>query len=631
MRFRLLLITVCTLLCGPAMAQVPASAQASFEKAMRLRQQKDNDAACKEMQKAINAYPVYTEAYSILGEWYFMGRKYGDAVKVFQQASSSTRNGAQAFAKPLAKSLLYNYQPTEALRVLGNAPAVKAADEFNALSEQAMFMMRSMAIPFADTIHNMGASTNTRYPETHPYISADSQTLFFTRKVNGIDDDFYRSRKDSCGGWFYARNMGSPPNTSSHESAQMISPDGHYLFFSRCDNRSENGWDRGGCDLYMAYTADSVWSVPQSFGATINTPAYEGMPCLSSDNRELYFVSDRPEGYGGLDIWVSRFENGLWQPPRNLGPQINTQGDETAPFLHADNNTLYFASNGHTGMGGTDLYFCRRTGDTTWTKVENLGFPINTTANENSISITVDGRKAYLSSDRDSVEGNYDLYEFNIPAAVQPVPVAVLKGYTFDSLSKERLNYASIYISDARTGEQLYHYTSNRGDGSYMITLPVGRDYTYNADRIGYMDITDTLAFNGLTAMTSMEYNIPLLPQGYEAPVNETKLVTIHFPRNIAQVSDGDKATLEQLILPYIQQGNMTILVHGYTDNTGTPIINEQLSYERARIVADVIMAMGVEESSINSQGWGEANPIQSNETEEGRTENRRVEVVIRR
>ncbi len=613
------------------MAQIPASALNSFNKAMRLRHQKNNEAACKEMQKAISVYPNYTEAYSILGEWYFTERKYADAVRIFQQASNNSKNGAQAFAKPLAKCLLYNYQPTEALRVLGNAPKRIAADEIAALTKQALFMQKSMNNATNDTIHHMGACVNTPFAETQPYISADSQTLYFTRLVNGIDEDFYRSRKDSCGGWFYARNMGSPPNTSSHESAQMISADGHYLFFSRCDNRSENGWDRGGCDLYMAYTGDSVWSVPQSFGATINTPAYEGMPCLSADNRELYYVSDRPDGYGGLDIWVSRFENGLWQEPRNLGPEINTKGDETAPFLHADNSTLYFSSNGHTGIGGSDIYFCRRTGDTNWSAIQNLGYPINTSANENSISLTVDGRKAYLSSDRDSVAGNYDLYEFNMPAKWQPVPVAVLKGYTFDSMSKERLNYASIYINDAQSGEQLYHYTSNRGDGSYMITLPVGRNYTYNADRIGYLDMTDTLLLKDIAEMTQMEYNIPLLPQGYEAPVNDTKLVTIHFPRNIASVSDSDKTTLEQLILPYIQQGNMMILVHGYTDNTGTPLINEQLSYERARIVSDFIMSLGVDPSAISSQGWGEADPIASNETEEGRTENRRVEVIIRR
>jgi outer membrane protein OmpA-like peptidoglycan-associated protein/Tol biopolymer transport system component len=613
------------------MAQIPASAQSSFEKAMKLRQQRQNEAACKEMQRAISAYPAYVEAYSILGEWYFTERKYADAVKVFQQASNGTRNGVQAFAKPLAKSLLYNYQATEALQVLASTQAGKAADEWKQLTEQAMFMMKSMNQPFNDTIRNMGISLNTRFAETHPYISADSQTLFFTRKVNGIDEDFFRSRKDSCGGWFYARNMGSPPNTSSHESAQMISADGHYLFFSRCDNRSDNGWDRGGCDLYMAYTADSVWSVPQSFGATINTPAFEGMPCLSSDNRELYFVSDRPEGYGGLDIWVSRFDDGLWQEPRNLGPGINTKGDETAPFLHADNNTLYFASNGQVGMGGEDLYFCRRTGDSSWSKVENLGYPINTTANESGISLTVDGRRAYLSSDRDSIAGNYDIYELTMPATLQPVPIAVLKGYTYDSMTKDRLNYASIYINDANTGEQLYHYTSNRGDGSYMITLPVGHNYTYNADRIGYLDITDTLHLASANAMQAIEYNIPLLPQGYQAPVNDTTLVTIHFPRNIAKVSDADKLALEQLILPYLQQKNMMVLVHGYTDNTGTPMINEQLSYERARLVSDVIMAMGVDSSAISSQGWGEADPIATNDTEEGRTENRRVQVIIRR
>ena len=167
-----------------------------------------------------------------------------------------------------------------------------------------------------------------------PWISHDQRTLYFTRRMNNTDEDFFTTSVDSCGGWFTGTNMGSPPNTLNQESAQMISADGHYLFFMQCENRSINGWGQGGCDLYMAYRADSVWSVPQSFGATINTPGYEGMPCLSVDNRDLYFVSDRAGGFGGLDIWIAKFRNGLWQQPVNAGSQINTAGNETAPFLH---------------------------------------------------------------------------------------------------------------------------------------------------------------------------------------------------------------------------------------------------------------------------------------------------------
>jgi outer membrane protein OmpA-like peptidoglycan-associated protein len=630
---RIQLLHLCFLLLSlPAIAQVQPRAQSHFDAAMRYRAKRENDKAIAEMQQAINADGSYTEAYSALGEWLFQARRYSEAIPVLQRASTSIRNGNIAFAKPLAKCYLYNYQPSEALSVLNSTTPAKANAEWQQMKAQCIFMQEALHTPVADSIHNMGIAVNTRYAETHPYISADSQTLFFTRRMNGIDEDFYHSRVDSCGGWFYARNMGSPPNTSSHETAQMISPDGHYVFFGRSDARSELGWERGGSDLYMAYTADSIWSVPQSFGGTINTPAYEGMPCLSADNRELFFVSNRPDGYGGMDIWVSRFENGLWQLPRNLGPEVNTSGDETAPFLHTDNNTLYFTSTGHVGLGGSDLFYCRRTGDTTWTKPRNLGYPINSSADENGMSITVDGRTGYLSSDRDSVVGNFDIYTFKMPKELQPVPVAIVKGHTYDSTDqdKERLNYSSIYISDAQTGEQVFHFTSNRGDGSYMITLPVGKDYVYSADRIGYLETHDTIRLKHVDTMVSMTLNMPLLPQSYIAPVSDSTALTIYFMKNSAQMSDSTRNILRYTLNAWRDKPNVLVMVNGYTDNTGTPMINETLSYERAGIVAREIMDMGWNEENVKPMGWGEADPIASNDDEEGRTLNRRVEVIIR-
>lgn len=631
MRLKHVLFFYCTLLTLPSAAQVPERAEKLYMRAMEYQAKKDPVNACATMQQAIAAYGGYTEAYSALGEWYFNQHKFHDAAALFRQASAGCKNGNIAFAKPLAKCLLYDYKTAEAMQVLSTYNLDKDKGEWQKLKDQAAFMQRALNNPWPDTARNLGLRINSRYAEMYPCISADTQTLYFTRRVNGVDEDFFKAKADSCGGWFKARNMGTPPNTPDIEAAQVISGDGHYLFFMRCENRSENGWDKGGCDLYMAYTGDSTWSIPQSFGATINTPAYEGMPCLSADNRELFFVSNRDGGFGGLDIWVSRFEDGLWQAPRNLGPEVNTAGDETAPFIHIDNNTLYFASNGLTGMGGSDLFYCKRTQDTLWTKPQNLGYPINSTADETGISITLDGRKAFFASDRDSVAGNFDLYEINLPQSLQPVPVAIIKGYSYDSLSKDRLNYSSIYITDAKTGAQLYHFVSNRGDGSYMMTLPVGKDYVYNADRIGYSDITDTIHLAGMQYTAPIEYNIALLPQDYVAPINDSNILTIFFPRNSARLTDDDKNNLRTALDPFIMDKHVSIMVNGYTDNTGTPLINEQLSFMRAGLVAKEINALGVEQELIRSQGWGEANPIAPNDTEEGMTRNRRVEVIIRR
>lgn len=623
------LLFICALLFSFAlMAQVPPRAQKLFEQALVLDAKKKHSEARLTMEKSIAEYPTYIDAISILGTWYFSDHSFRRSAEVFQKGYSFDKK----FAFPLAKSLVYSGSTSEALGII-SANSAGAADRgpWDKLRTQAQFIQQAMNVPWRDTAYNMGRP-NTSDAEMFPWISHDQQTLYFTRRMNNTDEDFFITSVDSCGGWFTGTNMGSPPNTLNQESAQMISADGHYLFFMQCENRSINGWGQGGCDLYMAYRADSIWSVPQSFGATINTPGYEGMPCLSADNRDLYFVSDRAGGFGGLDIWIAKFRNGLWQHPVNAGSQINTAGNETAPFLHIDNSTFYFASDGQAGMGGTDLFMARRTGDTTWTKPVNMGYPINSTADESSLSVNRPGDTLYFASDRDSVAGNFDLYQMRLPSKLRPIPVNVVKGYVFDSLSGGRLNYASIRISDAETEEQLYHFNSNRGDGSFMITLPAGRAYKWQIDRVSYKDGGFVLDLSEIDLNQPYLHNIPLLPSDYIAPVNDTTVLTIFFPVSGASLSDSDKAAIAQAMSPWLQDKvGLQIQVNGYTDNTGTPIINEELSFMRAGLVAQEIVALGFDPLSILTEGWGEADPVDTNDTEEGMQLNRRVEVVIRR
>jgi outer membrane protein OmpA-like peptidoglycan-associated protein len=626
---KVLLLFCCLLICIAGYSQ-SSKALRLYDKALLYNKEKKTDKAYNEMGRAIAEDPGFADAYSILGLWYFQAHQFQLAVNVFRDAAKNCKNGNTLFAKPLVRCLLYNMNVDSAEYVIDTYAPTKKDSEWQHMRVQAATIRQATGTAWKDTAFNMGPRINTPDPELYPSITADTQTFYFTRRVGGVNDDFYCAVPDSCGGWFTARNMGRPLNTPDHESAQFISADGHYLFFTRCGNRSENGWDRGDCDLFMAYRTadDSLWSVPQSFGGTINSPAYEGMPCLSADNRELYFVSDRPGGYGGTDIWVSRFEDGVWQRPINLGPSVNTPGNESAPFLAVDNRTLYFTSDGHPGLGGTDLFTCTRINDSNWTTPVNMGYPINTTANEKSLCITTDGQKLYFSSDRDSVEGNYDIYQMHLPKPLQPKPIGYVWGYVYDSISKDRLNYASIFISDAATGDTMYHFQSNRGDASYMAPLPLNHTYIYYTQRIGYTDIADTLQLGAARLDT---LNITMLSQDYVKPISDTLVATIHFPLNSATLSDSDKAIINKAMDPWMLEKGITVMINGYTDNTGSPMINEQLSYQRADLVSQQITAMGIDPMMIKSQGWGEAKTIATNDTEEGRMQNRRVEVIIRR
>jgi len=617
-------------------------AQVHYNHALYEFNEKRTTKALKDMEQAIKIYPGFVEAYSQLGAWYYKKRRYQEAIDLFLKASKNCKNGERDFALPLAKSYLFNNNISEALAIINKYVSSDSKGSWKKLKEQATFIQYAKAHPIIDSVSKMGRSINTRDAEVFPYITADTMTLFFTRRVNGSDEDFFFSKRDTFGeqwnedaAWTEAQNMGSPPNTPDLESGQMISADEHYLFFTRCENRSANGWESGGCDLYMAYRIDhdSAWSAPESFGATINSPYFEGMPCLSPDNRELYFVSDRPGGYGGMDIWVSKFEDGLWQMPRNLGATINTSGNEMSPFLHIDNSTLFFASDTHVGMGGFDLFYSRRDtrdNDTLWSKPKNLGYPINTSSDENSMCVTVDGKRAFFSSDRNHGIGNFDIYETKLPLTFKPFPVAILQGYVYDSLTKDRLNYANIYIDNIDNGLPLYHFQSNRGDGSFMITLPAGYQYPLIVDRIGYTDKSDTLIFLYTSKNVTIVHNIALLPQNYVKPLSDTSVLTVHFPSNKAAISDSAKGVMKQVITPWLTTKNMTVFVNGYADTTGTPLKNEQLSYKRANLVTTELIELGIDKALIKTQGWGEANPIAPNSTEEGRSKNRRVEVIIR-
>ncbi len=633
MRAKILLLLYCLFTCMVVTAQSKKSARC-YQQAMHYKAIKHSAKAYKKLTKAMRKSPSSPDAYSALGEWYFEDHKFAEAADVFRNASARCPNGAMRFAKPYTKSLIYAKRPDPAIQVINAYATIKDSAGWNKLRTQAYFVKEALATSSTAWPMNLGLRINTDVPELFPAMAVDTQTLFFTRRLNNMDDDLYSAKSDSCGGWLKAHNMGALPNTPDYEQAQFISADGHYLFFTRCDNRSTDGWAEGGCDLFMAYRVanDSSWTIPQPFGETINTPAYEGMPSLSPDNRELYFVSDREGGYGGYDIWVSHFEDGVWQEPVNAGPSINTSGNETAPYLNFDNQTLYFTSDGWPGMGGNDIFMSKRT-DTTWSHAVNLGYPINTAYDEKSECMTLDGKTLYFCSDRNGPAGNYDIYETPMPGGIRPLPVSYVAGYVYDSLTHALLNYAAMFICNATTGDTLYRFYSNRGDASYLITLHLDNTYIMHVARIGYTDITDTITFDKQYFQEPLVHNVSMLPSNYEEtrPINDSLIAVIHYDVNRVELSKSEKAVIRDAISPWMSQGGYIISVNAYTDNTGTPMINEELSHKRALLVARQVISLGIDETMIRAKGWGEAKMIATNETEEGQRENRRVEIIIKR
>jgi len=609
---------------------VPRRAGRQYQKALELKHRHKDAKAARRLEALASRHPSWPDPYATLAQWQTIQKNYKAAAATLEKASLRCKNGKKYFGLLLADAYLHTGQYDRALEL-----AADTGTAWENLRRRAQFLKAAGPAPAGVAVVLLDAGRiNTGASELFPQLSADGQWLYYTRLAQGIDADLYRATRDTCGGWLAGRRLAYPVSTSAGEKAAMLSADRHYLFFTRCDSRSPNGIEGGGCDLFMAYTLhpdDSLgasWSTPQSFGLTINTPAYEGEPCLSADNRELLFVSDRPGGYGGKDIYASRFEDGRWQLPRNLGPSINTAGDESTPFLHPDGQTLYFSSTGHPGFGGSDIFSSRRRQDTVWAAPVNLGRPYNSLFDDFGATVNLAGDTLYFSSDRDSAAGNYSLYQSWLAPVFQPGKVSMVQGYVYDSIGRNRLNYGQLYFSGAKTGRQ-YQVQSNRGDGSYTLVLPRGDTWYLQANRLGYTGLADTLSDPGLALWPPLQKNFALLPANYEKPVHDSLLLVVYFKRNTVLLSDSARAQLATLP-PAASGKDAVFIVNGFTDNTGTPLLNEQLSFQRAQLVKQSLTEYGLPAEKITSHGWGEASPVADNDTEENRDLNRRVEVWLR-
>lgn len=639
MRYCFFLLLVFGLSYVSAQAQQPVfgdKAKKCYEQAVLYNLHRQPEKAAEYYRKSIRKNPRNLQVYLSFADMLSQQQDFHTAAKILTQAKAYSGKQAATVNITLAEASFRakNYGDAEqALNSISDLTALAPKQQLQAalLRNSIRWAKQHIALPYADTPVNAGFRINSEYDEYFPSVSLDDSVLVFTRKTNGIDQDFYLAKHDSCGGWFVANPLGEPPNSPQQEGAQMLSADGHYLFFMRCQNQSPNGWALGGCDLYFSYTTAEGWSQPVPFGGTINTPAFEGMPSLSPDNKTLYFVSDRAGGYGGKDIWMSHFQDGLWQIPENLGPEINTSGDETAPWIAVDNQTLYFTSNGHSGFGGNDIFLSRETPNGKWGAAVNLGLPVNSPSDDVSITVSNDGQKAYFSSNRPGGFGGMDIYETKLPESLQPYPRTWLYGIVRDSLDNSRLPLAIMTWTNLETGEQIAQYQSNWGDASYLSAFPMNTSLALNVARYNYLDLNDTFCFTGQYTYPPDTMNIGLLPQYYSPPLTETNLLTVYFDKNTFTISDSLRQWIVRQVSPFKDGRYNEFIINGFTDTSGNPALNSQISFERARALKTVLLEMGVPEDKIEVEGWADSSPIASNNTEEGRALNRRAVLVLRR
>jgi outer membrane protein OmpA-like peptidoglycan-associated protein len=465
---------------------------------------------------------------------------------------------------------------------------------------------------------NLGDSINSAASEYYPSITIDGSKMVFTRRNK--DEDFYESNFVN-GKWSMAKPLAGKVNTNLNEGAQCISQDGQWIIFTGC-NYPEG---QGSCDLYISFKTKNGWSEAENLGPLINTDFWESSPSLSPDKRDLYFSSAISGGLGGRDIWVThRSATGKWSRPENLGAAVNTSADESCPFIHTDNETLYFNSNGQKGYGSTDLFFSKKVNDSSWLEAENLGYPINTIDDEGSLIVAADAKTAYYASDRSDSKGGLDLYTFQMREDIRPLKTLWVKGRVFDKKTLAGLP-SSVELTDIKSRNTISKLQTDE-EGNYLITLPEGKDYAFSVNRKGYLFYSDNFSLSNNPVDSVYNKDIPLQPLEAGAII---VLKNIFFDSKKYDLKQESVVELDKVVQLLKDNPNLKIQIAGYTDNVGLAKDNLLLSNNRAKTVVDYLVSKGIVQARLVFKGFGAANPVADNVTESGKALNRRTELSV--
>ncbi len=618
-------------------------AKQAFIEAMRLKVTNNTEGVLKELATALKADATFIDAQIQEGAAFYKLQKLADAELAFEKAVKIDPN----------------YDP-EVLFSLGNIEVnqekfAEAADHYDQYlacakttangrlkaekpTRDARFTSIALKNPVPFDPKPISDSINTaQFSEYLPTVTADGETMIFTRLFPREEqEDFFQSKKIN-GVWQKAVPI-DELNTDGSEGAQVISADGNLLLFAAKDRAD----GLGSFDIYFSKKIKNKWSTPKPF-APINTSFWESQPSISADGRTIYFASNRPNGLGGIDIWYVQLDNGKWSEARNLGAPINTRWDDQTPFIHADNQTLFFTSEGHAGMGGRDLFLCRKLTDSTWNMPENLGFPINTKENEGTLSVGINGKLAYFG--RANKEHLYDIYTFELYEKIRPTPVTYVRSTVRDAADKTPLSNSKLEFIDLAS-QKIVALSATDEAGAFLTCLPFGKNYALNVSRKDYVfqsenfNLMESATFDKPFILDIFLQRLAQNAQNTEggakissaSKIDESKpivLKNVFFETNKADLRKESRVELNKLKLLLTENPNMRIEISGHTDNVGSDADNLSLSEKRAKAVRDYLVQNGIAAERLTYKGYGKTQPVDSNDTETGRAANRRTAFLI--
>ncbi len=625
-------------------------AKKAYEKGMDYNISGNNNKALDEFAKALKAAPDFIDAQIQWSSIKHYIKDYAAAEKGFEKVMAIDPTYSPKVVYVLGLAELNQGKSAEGIEHLKQYIASEPKNKIlltkakRRVAEES-FGAEAKANPVPFEPKSLGNLVNTTDQEYLPSLTADESVLVFTKKIRG-QEDFYISKKvDNI--WQEGIPL-TDVNTPNNEGAQNITPDGKFLVFTKCDSRKDG---YGSCDIYFSEIKNGRWTAAANIGSPINSRDWESQPSLSADGQSLYFASRRSTGMGKSDIYISqRNTEGKWSRPKLLSEKINTKGDDQSPFIHPDGQTLYFMSNGHPGMGGFDLFYSRKQPDGTWGNPVNLGYPINTEADESTLVISLDGKTAYYASDRVQSENNttqkdkkatgMDLYSFELYPEARPQPVTYVRGNISDAATSEPL-ISRVEIVDMSTGE-IHAAVNSDADGSFLITLPTGKNYAFNVSRPAYIFHSEHFALKE-SKETNDPYQLAIelravpevitasaeIPAAALEKYKPTILRNVFFDTGSAELRPESFTELNKLKTFLDDNPTIRIQLNGHTDNVGSDTDNLTLSDNRAKSVFTYLVENGIDKTRMTYKGYGEASPIDSNETDSGRQANRRTEFMI--
>ncbi len=489
-------------------------------------------------------------------------------------------------------------------------------------------------IEFTDyEIVNLGSKINSPYSEYVPLITADNRYLIFTarkpketasKKIKkrthfyfNFDEDIFRSVWQNAE-WQEPTKYGLAVNsTKKHDACVSLSIDGQTIFTYRGDN---------GGDLYYEMIENGKWTSAKPMNGVINSPHRETHISLAYDGQTAYLVSDRPGGFGGLDIWKVTKTGDVWDKIENLGPEVNTPYNEDGVFMHPDGTTIYFSSQGHNSMGGYDI-FETNFEDGKWSTPMNMGRPINSADDDIYFVLTADGKNAYLASAKPQGMGMQDIYNINPfeKKKFKDFHLVLFRGLVIDKNTREKLS-AKVDIVDNEKGVSIFSANVDPELG-FVLSLPAGKNYGIAVEKEGYLFYSDNFIVEKKSGFKEYDVIVELEKVQVGAVL---RLKNVFFDFDKSDLKPESTAELNRLVKLLEQYPNIRIQLEGHTDWDGTDEYNQGLSERRVTSVRDYLISHGVPATKIAGIiGYGESKPIDTNETVEGRANNRRVELRI--